>query len=154
MHGCKVMQILHIIQAVIYEDVLFFLGSGQIRYDLATVVYWGGLPLRPPPPPPPQKKRESHHPFRLYSTRANLVQLLWNQKSPPPPPLLVMSILGGGGGVPIQNEDLKIFIPKRKWTSIVSSNWQQKFLYFHYKSVKLDILGKQNKMNMWQSFPI
>ena len=36
--------------------------------------------------------------------------------------------------------------PKRKWTSIVSSNWQQKFLYFHYKSVKLDVLGRQNKM--------
>ena len=30
----------------------------------------------------------------------------------------------------------QIFIPKRKSTSIVSSNWQHKFLYFHYKSVK------------------
>ena len=25
-------------------------------------------------------------------------------------------------------------------TSISSSNWQHKFLYFHYKSVKLDVL--------------
>ena len=24
--------------------------------------------------------------------------------------------------------------------------WQQKFLYFHYKSVKLDVLGRQNKI--------
>ena len=46
----------------------------------------------------------------------------------------------------LQNEDPKIFIPKRKWTSIVSSNWQQKFLYFHHKSVKLDVLGRQNKI--------
>ena len=29
---------------------------------------------------------------------------------------------------------------------IVSSNWQQKFLYFHYKSVKLVVLGRQNKI--------
>ena len=47
---------------------------------------------------------------------------------------------------PFQNEDPKIFIPKRKWTSIVSSNWQQKCLYFHYKPVKLDVLGRQNKI--------
>ena len=40
----------------------------------------------------------------------------------------------------------KIFIPKRKSTSIVSSNWQHKFLYFHYKSVKLDVLCRQNKI--------
>ena len=40
----------------------------------------------------------------------------------------------------------QIFIPKRKSTSIVSSNWQHKFLYFHYKSVKLDVLCRQNKI--------
>ena len=40
----------------------------------------------------------------------------------------------------------QIFIPKRKSTSIVSSNWQQKFLYFHYKSVKLGVLRRQNKI--------
>ena len=34
----------------------------------------------------------------------------------------------------------QIFIPKRKSTSIVSSNWQHKFLYFHHKSVKLYVL--------------
>ena len=38
----------------------------------------------------------------------------------------------------------QIFIPKRKSTSNVSSNWQHKFLYFHYKSVKLDVLCRQN----------
>ena len=37
---------------------------------------------------------------------------------------------------PLQHQ---IFIPKRKSTSIVSSNWQHKFLYFHYKSVELDV---------------
>ena len=37
-------------------------------------------------------------------------------------------------------------IPKRKSTSIVSSNWQHKLLYFHYKSVKLDGLCRQNKI--------
>ena len=31
-------------------------------------------------------------------------------------------------------------------TSILSSNWQHKFLYFHYKSVKLDVLCRQNKI--------
>ena len=40
----------------------------------------------------------------------------------------------------------QIFIPKRKSTSIVSSNWQHKFLYFHCKSVKLDVLCIQNKI--------
>ena len=35
------------------------------------------------------------------------------------------------------------FIPNRKSTSIVSSNWQQKFLYFHYKSVKVDVLCRK-----------
>ena len=40
----------------------------------------------------------------------------------------------------------QIFIPKRKWTSIVSSNWQQKCLYFHYKLVKLNVLCRQNKI--------
>ena len=40
----------------------------------------------------------------------------------------------------------QIFIPKRKSTSIVSSNWQHKFLYFHYKSVKFDVLCTQNKI--------
>ena len=29
---------------------------------------------------------------------------------------------------------------------ILSSNWQDKFLYFHYKSVKLDVLCRQNKI--------
>ena len=38
----------------------------------------------------------------------------------------------------------QIFISKRKSTCIVSSNWQHKFLYFHYKSVKLDVLCGQN----------
>ena len=54
------------------------------------------------------------------------------------------------GTSPIQNEDPKIVIPKRKYilyTSILSSNWhEQKFLYFHYKSVKLDVLCRQNKI--------
>ena len=41
----------------------------------------------------------------------------------------------------------QIFIPKRKSTSVVSSNWQHKFLYYHYKSVnKLDVLCRQNKI--------
>ena len=31
-------------------------------------------------------------------------------------------------------------------TYILSSNWQHKFLYFHYKSVKLDVLCRQNKI--------
>ena len=31
-------------------------------------------------------------------------------------------------------------------TSILSSNWQHKFLYFHYKSVKLDVLFRQTKI--------
>ena len=39
----------------------------------------------------------------------------------------------------------QIFIPKRKSTFIVSSNWQHKFLYFHYKSVKLNVLCRQIK---------
>ena len=29
---------------------------------------------------------------------------------------------------------------------ILSSNWQHKFLYFHYKSVKLNVLCSQNKI--------
>ena len=37
-------------------------------------------------------------------------------------------------------------ILKKKKTSIWSSNWQHKFLYFHYKSVKLDVLCRQNKI--------
>ena len=52
----------------------------------------------------------------------------------------------------------QIFFPKRKQTSIqtiVSSNWQQKCLYFHHKSVKLDVLCRQNKIwtfgNLFQS---
>ena len=45
----------------------------------------------------------------------------------------------------IQNEDPKIFIFKRKKPLISSSNWQHKFLYFHYKSVKLDVLCRPKK---------
>ena len=30
--------------------------------------------------------------------------------------------------------------------NILSSNWQHKFHYFHYKSVKLDVLFRQNKI--------
>ena len=37
--------------------------------------------------------------------------------------------------------------------SILSSNWQHKFLYFYYKSVKCVVLCRQN-MNIWPSFPI
>ena len=49
---------------------------------------------------------------------------------------------------PFRTKTPKIVIPKRKWTSIASSNWQQKFLYFHYKSVKLDVLGRQNNEHL------
>ena len=42
----------------------------------------------------------------------------------------------------------QIFIPKRKSTSIVSSNGKHKFLYFHYKSVKPDVLCRQNRI-LW-----
>ena len=41
---------------------------------------------------------------------------------------------------PFRTKAPKIFIPKRKETSIVSSNWQHKFLYFYYKSVERDVL--------------
>ena len=66
-------------------------------------------------------------------------------KNHPPKKLLQIQ---GGGGYPLTHTERRpqIFIPKRKSTSIVSSNWQHKFLYFNYKSVKLDVFCRENKI--------
>ena len=47
---------------------------------------------------------------------------------------------------PFRMKTPKYLFPRGNEPSIVSSNWQQKFLYFHYKSVKFDVLGRQNKI--------
>ena len=47
---------------------------------------------------------------------------------------------------PFRMKTPNIFILKRKKPLFLSSNWQHNFFYFHYKSVKLDVLCRQNKI--------